>query len=399
MQVSWSELYWQRLTPLHAILWPASLLLELSYKLKRAAYRYGLFSTSRYPIPLILVDSITVNGIDKSALIVWLVNFLTSNGLRPAVISCSHPDGYQQLSAEVTSSSDIGQVGDTALFLAFHCNKYNCPVWIGQDNGTVGLDLLKIYPDRNILICDDGLHDYHLFRDLEILVLDTDKYYYGNGFTLPAGPLRDNLTRLNCADAVVLHEKNQQSFDQVDSSKIYYAKTSSSKFINFYHASDHFKKITTSSNRLHAIAGTKYAKSFFDQLSYLNLAVSKQSILNESQFTKRYIDSLNTDIILIKEEDAVKCLSVIDDRFWILKESIVANTALQVMLLNKLREKFMDTKLLDILVCPLCKGSLVYKKIEKELICKRDRLAFPIRDGIPIMLEDGARLLPPEEEV
>ncbi|MBK7353041.1 MAG: Trm112 family protein [Nitrosomonas sp.] len=59
----------------------------------------------------------------------------------------------------------------------------------------------------------------------------------------------------------------------------------------------------------------------------------------------------------------------------------------------------MDTKLLDILVCPLCKGSLVYKKIEKELICKRDRLAFPIRDGIPIMLEDGARLLPPEEEV
>lgn len=131
----------------------------------------------------------------------------------------------------------------------------------------------------------------------------------------------------------------------------------------------------------------------------MNLAVSKQSILNESQFTKRYIDSLNADIILIKEEDAVKCLSVIDDRFWILKESIVANTALQVMLLNKLREKFMDTKLLDILVCPLCKGSLVYKKIEKELICKRDRLAFPIRDGIPIMLEDGARLLPPEEEV
>ncbi|HMU64035.1 MAG TPA: Trm112 family protein [Nitrosomonas sp.] len=59
----------------------------------------------------------------------------------------------------------------------------------------------------------------------------------------------------------------------------------------------------------------------------------------------------------------------------------------------------MDTKLLDILVCPLCKGSLIYKKVEKELICKRDRMAFPIRDGIPIMLEDEARLLPPEEEV
>ncbi len=59
----------------------------------------------------------------------------------------------------------------------------------------------------------------------------------------------------------------------------------------------------------------------------------------------------------------------------------------------------MDLKLLDILVCPLCKAPLVYKKSENELICKADRLAFPIRDGIPVMLEDEARKLPAEEEV
>ncbi len=59
----------------------------------------------------------------------------------------------------------------------------------------------------------------------------------------------------------------------------------------------------------------------------------------------------------------------------------------------------MDPKLLDILVCPLCKGPLVYRKPEQELICKPCRLAFPIRDDIPVMLEDEARRLPPEEEV
>lgn len=59
----------------------------------------------------------------------------------------------------------------------------------------------------------------------------------------------------------------------------------------------------------------------------------------------------------------------------------------------------MDLKLLDILVCPLCKAPLVYRKSENELICKVDRLAFPIRDGIPVMLEDEARKLPAEEEV
>ncbi|HKY01053.1 MAG TPA: Trm112 family protein [Burkholderiales bacterium] len=59
----------------------------------------------------------------------------------------------------------------------------------------------------------------------------------------------------------------------------------------------------------------------------------------------------------------------------------------------------MDPRLLDILVCPLCKGPLVYRKAEGELICKPDRLAFPIRDGIPVMLEEEARKLDATEEV
>lgn len=59
----------------------------------------------------------------------------------------------------------------------------------------------------------------------------------------------------------------------------------------------------------------------------------------------------------------------------------------------------MDKKLLEILVCPICKASLVYKKEQQELICKPDRLAFPIRDDIPVMLEEEARELGPDEEV
>ncbi len=59
----------------------------------------------------------------------------------------------------------------------------------------------------------------------------------------------------------------------------------------------------------------------------------------------------------------------------------------------------MDSKLLEILVCPLCKGPLLYRKEAQELICKADRLAYPIRDGIPVMLEEEARPLEAEEEV
>jgi uncharacterized protein YbaR (Trm112 family) len=58
----------------------------------------------------------------------------------------------------------------------------------------------------------------------------------------------------------------------------------------------------------------------------------------------------------------------------------------------------LDPKLLEILVCPLCKGPLVYRKEAAELLCKADRLGFPVKDGIPVMLEEDARKLPPEEE-
>ena len=59
----------------------------------------------------------------------------------------------------------------------------------------------------------------------------------------------------------------------------------------------------------------------------------------------------------------------------------------------------MDPKLLEILVCPLCKGPLLHRREQGELVCKADRLAFPVKDGIPVMLEEDARKLPPEEEV
>lgn len=59
----------------------------------------------------------------------------------------------------------------------------------------------------------------------------------------------------------------------------------------------------------------------------------------------------------------------------------------------------MDSKLLDILACPICKGELIYKNKDQELICKIDRLAFPVKDDIPVMLIEEARKLPADEEI
>ena len=59
----------------------------------------------------------------------------------------------------------------------------------------------------------------------------------------------------------------------------------------------------------------------------------------------------------------------------------------------------MDPRLLEILVCPICKGPLLHRKDASELVCRADRLGYPVKDGIPVMLEEEARKLPPDEEV
>jgi uncharacterized protein YbaR (Trm112 family) len=75
-------------------------------------------------------------------------------------------------------------------------------------------------------------------------------------------------------------------------------------------------------------------------------------------------------------------------------------TTHQSFLRVKLRQDItMDKKLLDILACPVCKGPLIYQKEKNELICKADRLAYPVKDDIPVMLEEEARLVPADENI
>ena len=103
--------------------------------------------------------------------------------------------------------------------------------------------------------------------------------------------------------------------------------------------------------------------------------------------------------VLMTEKDAVKCAGFARPTHWYLPVEARPEAAFVASLEHAWRGSFVDKKLLDILVCPLCKGPLYYDKTAGELICRADRLAFPIRDDIPIMLEEEARVLAADEEV
>ena len=93
------------------------------------------------------------------------------------------------------------------------------------------------------------------------------------------------------------------------------------------------------------------------------------------------------------EKDAVKCARLADARCWCLPVRAQLDPRLQRMW----RKRSVDAKLLELLVCPVTKGPLVFDRERQELISKSARLAYPIRDGIPVMLEEDARKLGPEE--
>lgn len=397
--MNWSELYWHRITPLHIILWPFSLFFRLFLAFKRLLYRLGILHSVKISVPIIVIDSITVNDAGKTSLVIWLIHLLKAFGLHPGIISRGYSENYGSPLA-VTLSSKPGIVGNKSLLMAY-LSKSICPIWIGHDRVKVAQALLTAHPECNVLICDDGLQDVRLQRDFEIVVLDQSKLSFGNGLILPAGPLRDSLSYLNKVDAVVMNEKSSRlSIHNVGNEiKTFHMRPANEYFINLLNPDVHSEISTFKGKSIHVITDINHSHDFLEQLSYLKLNVKSHSVINNDPFIKKNLQIPDAEIILLREEDAVKCLDQANERFWVLHEEITINIGLREIILKKLREKFMDPKLLDILVCPLCKGPLIYKKNEKELICKPDRLAFPIRDGIPVMLEEEARKLPAEEEI
>lgn len=396
--MNWAELYWHRITPFHLILWPLSLIFIIFLALKRLLYRLDMLHSVKLPIPIIVVDSITVGDAGKASLVIWLVNLLKAFGLCPGIISRGFSENYAS-PIPVTILSKASFVGNKSLLLAYQ-SKGACPIWVGHEREKVAQALLATHPECNVLICDDGLQDLRLQRDLEIVVVDISKQNFGNGLILPAGPLRDSLTRLDKADAVVMNEKSSKlSIDTGSHVRTFRMRPESEYFVNLLNPSNHSPVSAFKDKSIHVISDIAHAQDFLDKLKYLKLNVGSHSYLNNHPLTREGLQSLNAEIILMREEDAVKYLNLANEKFWVLHEEISFDIGLREIILNKLRERFMDPKLLDILVCPLCKGPLVYKKNEKELICKPDRLAFPIRDGIPVMLEEETRTLAAEEEV
>lgn len=188
---------WSRRGVRARLLWPVSLVYRALIALRRLFYRIGVLRSMRVSVPIVVVGNVVVGGAGKTPVVIALVEHLRSRGWTPGVVS----GGYGRSStgtqffrggdSDASFTQDCAQaaakiVGDEPALIALRCK---VPVVVAQKRSDAAQALLAEYPDTDVIVCDDGLQHLALARDVDICVFGSGGV--GNGWLLPAGPLRE----------------------------------------------------------------------------------------------------------------------------------------------------------------------------------------------------------------
>lgn len=308
------------------LLWPISLLYQCLVALRRAGFVRGYLHSSRLPVPVVVVGNIFVGGTGKTPFTIWLVQALQAAGWRPGVISRGHGAQAGQTPVSVQATSNPEQVGDEPLLIAQRCA---CPVMVGRRRVAAGEALLAAHPEVNILISDDGLQHYALQRDVEIMLFD--QRGVGNGWLLPAGPLRESQQRR--ADFVVLN--SGESSSEVG---VFQMRLSGDQALNLADPSRRVM-LTSFQGRGLAAAGIGHPARFFAMLRRAGLTFEEMPLPDHYAFEINPFALAQADWILITEKDAVKCRQIAglqnDPRLWLVPVSAQLDAALLQQIVEK----------------------------------------------------------------
>lgn len=321
--------WWQpTLTPRTAALLPLSWLFALLAALRRALYRSGIRRAQRLPVPVIVVGNLTVGGAGKTPLVIALAQALAERGMRPGVISRGY-GANADAPREVHTGADPAQVGDEPLLIARHC-----PVFVCRDRPAAGRALLAAHPATNVIIADDGLQHYALAREAEIAVFDARGA--GNGALLPAGPLREPLSRAAGVDAVVFNGAASVALARPG----FHMRLAPR---SFYRLADPAQRCPPrdfaqgAAGPIAALAGIGHPARFFATLRELGLAVQEYPFPDHHPFSAADLAAITAPTLVMTEKDAIKCAAFPDPRVWVLPVSAEVDAGLIDALLEKIR--------------------------------------------------------------
>lgn len=189
---------WSGESPLWRLLLPLSWLYGLVSGLIRLSYRLGLKTPWRAPVPVAVVGNLTAGGNGKTPVVIWLVEQLQQRGIRVGVVSRGYGGKAERYPLLLDAQTTAASAGDEPVLIY---QRTGAPVAVSPVRSDAVSALLAQH-DVQLIITDDGLQHYRLARDVEIVVVDGMRRF-GNGWWLPAGPMRERASRLQTVDAVI----------------------------------------------------------------------------------------------------------------------------------------------------------------------------------------------------
>ncbi|MDO9219361.1 MAG: tetraacyldisaccharide 4'-kinase, partial [Lacisediminimonas sp.] len=284
------------------------------------------------PVPVIVIGNVFVGGTGKTPLVIWLVRMLCEAGWRPGVISRGY-GGSKQVPQQVVAGVAAGQAGDEPVLIASRTGR---PVVVGRDRVAAAELLLRLHPDIDIIVSDDGLQHYRLPRQLEIAVFD--RRGAGNGWLLPAGPLREPATRPR--DFTVIN--GAASAPGVAAGSAWRMALEPDDAWQLVDPARRMPLVPLCAGRpVLAAAGIGDPGRFFAMLAAIGLQFDALPLPDHYPFERNPFEGKAAHIILVTEKDAVKCANnaalSTDARLWVVPVTAALDGPLIERILERLR--------------------------------------------------------------
>lgn len=289
------------------LLRPLEGLFRMLAALRRRLYKAGVLHSYRAPIPIVVVGNITVGGSGKTPVVIALVEALVDSGIRVGVVSRGYGASAGEFPRIVDDSSLVADCGDEPLLIY---RRTGCPCVVDPSRAAAVRTLVERFTPQ-VVLCDDGLQHYSLRRDLEIVLLDARRSW-GNGFCLPAGPLREPVSRLKRAD-YVLHRGGEDAATAVS-----YIQDC---LVNLVNAEERPVSPRSLGPRVHVLAGIGQPGQFFESLEKLGFNVQTHVFPDHHQYCAADFSGLRGRPIIMTEKDAVKCRDLAGPQAWYVKIS------------------------------------------------------------------------------
>jgi tetraacyldisaccharide 4'-kinase len=322
----WAQDIWYKDPFIGVWLCPLGFLFSDLVRFRKFLYRLGLLKTQAVPVPVIIVGNITVGGTGKTPLVIWLTRLLMEAGYRPGIISRGYGGTAKSWPQRVDANSSAERVGDEALLLA---KQTGCPMAVGPLRADAA-KLLLTQTDCDVIVSDDGLQHYALARTIEIAVIDGERRF-GNGYCLPAGPLREPIERLQSVDFRVVNggeaEDNEFSMRLAGDNAINLATGRQKPLQDF------------STTECHALAGIGNPERFFKLLGAAGVSFTTRSFPDHYKFAPHDIEFNDDKPVLMTEKDAVKCTAFAGPQHWYVPVKAVLTPEFSERLLNLLKTK------------------------------------------------------------